>query len=117
MSTQIHIFGKSILDAKNVTIAFLYDSIIEYIEMNNVNLNPQIELLLEHLELASDGIWLYLDKYIHSKDDLIFFAELVKNGIEIFDVKSGGMSFEIKKKLEQFYKQLLLAIHNYESTN
>lgn len=103
---------KFILDCQNVVFCMFYESILEVIEKENIQLNSQLQHLIEDLERGCDGIGLDIARYIKTKDDLILLTNIVRTAIGHLCKKVPKMQY-YQEVYEEFYTGLLEAQKNF----
>ena len=85
MGVRIYCDSKEILDAKNTIFGSLHESIISIIEDEKLKINSTLEAMLEKMDQRVYGIgaiWVDIADYLKTKEEVLFFADLVKRGIE-----------------------------------
>ncbi len=106
MSVIIDYQGKVLLDCTNSIFCGLYWSINDFIEENNIFLNENIIILIQKLELGCGGIGLDIAQFLKNLEDILMFANLVKEGINRFDQEVHGLPENTKLILNNFYNKL-----------
>lgn len=85
MGVRIYCGGKEILDAKNTIFGSLHDSITSIIEEEELRISSNMEAMLEKMDqriYGTGAVWADIANYLKTKEEALFFADLVKRGIE-----------------------------------
>lgn len=99
--------GKFILDCSNISYRGLYNSLIDYIDINNIELNDNLAELINELESGCRGIGFDLADYIYTKEDLIEFSHLIRNAIDYLYQEIPHLNEDYRSLYEEFYNYLL----------
>jgi hypothetical protein len=106
MGVKILCDHKEILDVKRSTFEIFYNDLIELIENDNIVLNESLQELMQKLSLGCYGFGIDIADFIKNKNDGLFFADLVKKTIIIFEAKFIDL-YESKSRLLNFHKEIL----------
>ncbi len=115
MATMIHWKNKTILQCSNSIAAGLYECILDVIRDQNLFFNTEISELIERLELCGSGWHINLADYIHSKENLKIFIDLVRKGINKQYEEIQNLPQHTKDFLENFYLGLLEIYNNFQA--
>jgi gamma-glutamyl:cysteine ligase YbdK (ATP-grasp superfamily) len=109
VTVPIYCNGKRILKIQNRMFDLLHAEIIEIIEKDEVEVTLGLEALLKKTDQGDygpGGVIADIADYLKTKQEVIFFAELVKKSIEInkdfFNTIEGGMH-----AMQSFHQELL----------
>ena len=108
MSVRINCSNKEILHVKNAVLRCIYFNICDYIEQSKIVVPENIDKFLEEdLYLATEGQDLNIVDSLKTKDEILFFAALVKTAIE--KEQSGPTPFidEVEKILTKFHNEIV----------
>lgn len=85
MGIHIYCDKKDILDIKNVIFDIIHKSILSIIDKENLQITRNIQDMLENMDQDIYGlgaIWVDIADFIKTKEELLLFADLVKQAIE-----------------------------------
>lgn len=107
MGVKIFCQDKEILDVKNYIFSIIYNNMMNYLEKANLNVSSDIENLLFQLYTATHGIGLDIADYLKKKQDVIFFADLLRLAIDQEQKSSEPFNEEAEEVLRQFYQSIV----------
>lgn len=107
MSVRIFCNNKEILHWQNSIVDGIYTNIMEEIENSNLNLSANLKETLEHLYLATLGWNFDIADYLKTKEEIVIFADLVKNALEKEQKSKYPYTPLAEKLLTNFYKEII----------
>ncbi len=107
MAVYIKWDGRDILRCRNSFIAIFYEDIEDTIRENKIQLNEDLTETIKTLDQAGYGIGLDLAEYLHTKDDILRFLDLIRKGIDKYNQKTPNASQDARDLLEGFYQELV----------
>ncbi len=107
MSVRIDCNGKEILLCKNIAFSVLHSNILTIIRKEKINVSHNLLNLLERTDqdIYGSGIGIDIEKYINEKEDVLLFANLIKQAI--VNEKSQYHTLPEEADLWHFYDELI----------
>lgn len=112
MAVRYFYGSDQILHIRSSTFELFYQHLLDIIDEMNIVLNQSLELLVENLYTGCSGFGSDISKFINNKNDLIFFANLVKMAIIKFEKEDLEGREAVKEIFWNFHKALLKYAEN-----
>lgn len=107
MAVVVNWKQKIILNCSNSNIIDLSEMIKDVVKINKIKLNETLTKFIERFDIAGYGWSFDLADYIKTKEDLITFIYLIRNGINRYYTEIPDLPQITKDRLENFYKELV----------